>query len=118
MYAPPSSSASTPTAQSSPPLVPSLQPHSRLPFGDTFTMKAFSPPSRPSLASAATPIVQFQLIHVPRDAFAQDTLEEVAIKEVAAAAKVVEADEVDLGTAVDELVTGEEDVAALLLDVD
>jgi hypothetical protein len=81
-------------------------------------MKAFSPPPRPSLASAATPIVQFQLIHVPRDAFAQDTLEDaVAIEDVAAAAKVVEADEVDLGTAVDELVTGEEDVAALLLDI-
>jgi hypothetical protein len=81
-------------------------------------MKAFSPPPRPSLASAVTPIVQFLLIHVPRDAFAQDTLEDaVAIEDVAAAAKVVEADEVDLGTAVDELVTGEEDVAALLLDI-
>jgi hypothetical protein len=87
MYAPPSSSASTPTAQSSPPLVPTLQPHSLLPFGDTFTTKAFSPPPHPSLAWAPPRAVQLELIHVPSDTLAQDT---AVIDDVAAAAKVDE----------------------------
>jgi hypothetical protein len=99
--------------------VPSLHPHSLLPFDDIFTTKAFSPALHPSLACAAPSAVQLELIHVPSDTLTQGTAADAAVVEevAAAAAKVEEANEyevVDLSTAEVVLVTGDdEDVAAL-----